>query len=204
MATVSNDVAEAIVNEYQDILNLLTDNVEITRLNAPQGSICLWQFVVKARTHYLVEEDDTVPKETDSMTFWLDVKDGYPKVKPYVYYAPNHRLASVNVFRNGAQCIDEWKYDEAHAGNNSSLLTTVEKTIKDIIHDPTVSRFDSMANRSMAQWQKENTENHRFPTCSLSHVFRMEGASKEAVPSLPKKPTGGNAAPPLPVKRGGA
>lgn len=202
MSMVNDDVREAIVNEYRDIKELLTENVLITRLTAPAGSICLWRFDVNAKSHYLIGKDDTVPKETEITTFWLDVKDGYPKVKPYVYYMPDRRLASINVFRNGAQCIDEWKYDEKHAGNNSSLLTTVQKTIKDIIHDPSVSRFDSMANDKLAEWQRENIMNHNFPTCKLSHVFNIgrDANAGNVVPELPVRTVNRSAPPALPVR----
>lgn len=203
MTNIDDEVVEAIVNEFTDINNLITENVRILRLKAPEGSICLWRFDVNAKSHYLESENDTDPKETNLTTFWLDVKDGYPKSKPLVYYEPNHRLASVNVFRNGVQCIDEWHYDEEYAGNNSSLLMVVEKTIKDIIHEPSVSRFDSMAYVPLADWQKKNIESKAFPTCKLSHVFRIGDNSETAFvpPKLPARPVRNNNTPPaLPVR----
>jgi len=180
---------EAIVNEFYAIKDLITENVTLTRESAPAGCVCLWRFDVNAPTHYLESPTDTVPKETNGISFWVKVKEGFPSVKPEVYYNVNKHLASVNAFRNGAQCIDDWIYDPSHAGNNSTLVKTVEKTIKDIIHDPSVSRFDSMANSDVMDWQKNNIRNHRFPTVPLSHVFRLDNGRgrAEVVPNLPQK-----------------
>lgn len=201
MTNISDDVKEAIVNEFQDILEMVTENVVVTRLKPQAGSICLWQFEVYAPSHYLEGEKDITPKSTDKTTFWMDIREGYPMTQPHVYYLSNRRLASANVFKNGTQCIDEWVYDEEHAGNNTSLVTTVRKTIKDIIHDPSVCRFDSPANGDMIAWQKGNIENYMFPTCSLSHVFKMEGTMKNSTPpALPSKKNAKNNPPSLPVK----
>lgn len=73
MANVSDDVIEAIANEYQDIRDMVTQNVVITRLAAPEGSVLLLQFDVTAPTHYLEAEGDKKPKDTNEITFWLDV-----------------------------------------------------------------------------------------------------------------------------------
>lgn len=185
----SSETKEAIVNEFYSIKDLITDNVTLTRERAPEGCVCLWRFDVKAPTHYLESASDKMPKATDSITFWIKVKEGFPREKPEVYYDVKKHLASVNAYRSGAQCIDDWIYDPNHAGNNSTLVKTVEKTIKDIIHDPSVSRFDSMANSDVMDWQKANIQNHSFPTVPLSHVFRLDNGRGRAdeVPDLPKK-----------------
>lgn len=202
MGNMSDDVVEAITNEFRDIKEMVTENVKITRRKAPEGSYCLWQFDVHAPTHYLESEKDTNAKDTEYITFWLDVKEGYPRSKPSVYFKPDFRLAGANTFRNGTECIDEWKYDADHASGNSSLLTTVRKTIKDIIHDPSVARFDSPANGDMINWQKKNIDNHSFPTCSLSHVFKMDdGTAINEPPALPTKRVANNNPPTLPVRQ---
>lgn len=200
MGNITEDVVEALTNEFRDIMEMVTDNVKVTRLPAAGGSYCLWKFDVHAPTHYLEGEKDTNPKNTDDITFWLDVKEGYPRTKPCVYFKSNFRLAGANTFRNGVECIDEWKYDANHASGNSSLVTTVRKTIKDIIHDPSVARFDSPANGDMINWQKKNIDNHTFPTCRLSHVFKMDtGMSISKLPELPTK-RNADVPPALPVR----
>lgn len=200
MENISEDVVEALANELRDIKEMVTDNVRITRLKAPEGSYCLWKFDVHAPTHYLEGEKDKNAKPTEDISFWLDVKEGYPRTKPCVYFKPNFRLAGSNTFRNGVECIDEWKYDSDHASGNSSLVTTVRKTIKDIIHDPSVARFDSPANGDMIAWQKNNIDNHSFPTCRLNHVFKMDdGVATNEPPALPTK-RATNEPPALPVR----
>lgn len=82
MGNMSDDVVEAITNEFRDIKEMVTENVRITRRKAPEGSYCLWQFDVHAPTHYLESEKDTNAKDTENITFWLDVKEGYPRSKP--------------------------------------------------------------------------------------------------------------------------
>lgn len=189
MEQINQDAIEAIVNEYRDIQEMLTENVRVERMKAPQGSDCLWKFTVNAPTYIITGVNDTKPVAVDQIVFYLDVKHGFPKVKPYVYYEPGKILASVNAYAtSGAQCIDDWHYDEMNAGNNSTLAGTVRKTIMDIIHIPEVSRYDSMANSSLREWQQDLTQRRILPTCPMGHVLRGEngnGKRNAGTPSLP-------------------
>lgn len=188
MGEINADVVEAITNEYQDIRDMLTDKVKVERLPAPAGSDCLWKFVVYAPAYIIKQYGDTHPVRVDHIVFYLDVKHGFPKAKPEVRYEKGQILASINTFAsNGVQCIDDWLYDEMNAGKNSSLAGTVRKTLMDIIHEPSVSRYDSMANSSLADWQRSMTEKKAFPTCPLNQLIRGENGTrnKASVPPLP-------------------
>lgn len=187
-----DDTVEIITNEYRECLNMVTDRVSIRTVKKPEGSLALIEVDVKAPTYYISSEFDTNPKFTNGITFYIDIKDGYPREKPYVYYKPGKMLASINVFKNGAQCIDAWIYDEEHAGRNSTLAGTIRKTIMDIIHDPTVSRYDSMANCTLESWQKGKTASGEFPTCRLSSLLitERERTRKRECPALPTRPVG--------------
>lgn len=77
-------------------------------------------------------------------------------------------LASINVYRSGTQCIDTWYYDDTHSGGNSSVKGVVKKTLLDIIHEPSVSNFNSQANSSLCSWQRTMNEKGLLPTCKAS------------------------------------
>ncbi|MCD8068983.1 MAG: hypothetical protein LUE87_08870, partial [Lachnospiraceae bacterium] len=83
------------------------------------------------------------------------------------------------VFRSGSACIDNW------IPFTSSLVTVVEKLVHDMIHDPTVTRYDSMANSDMAQWHRNGVAAGRFPTIAPKLLYAPEN------PLLPPRRTGG-------------
>ncbi len=171
---VGKETCTILRNEYMDILDSVTDNVKIERLSPPSGAILRLKVTVNAPSHYITGVGDNNPKPTDQMVFFVDVKNGYPRTKPSVYYPEGKILASINVFPTGAQCIDQWFYDVKHAGKNSTLAGTIRKTLMDIIHIPSVSRYDSMANSDLKDWQERMTRNHSLPTCHMDRVLKRE------------------------------
>ncbi len=206
MTEISNSTIEAIRNEYRDICEMITPNVKIKRLKPNPGSLCLWEFTVNAPTYYLTSGLDIIPKKTNSIVFYLDILNGFPKVKPHVYYNSSKILASVNVFTSGSQCIDNWHYDPENAGKSSSLEGTVRKTLMDIIHDPSVTRFESMANGSLESWQRRMYSSGKLPSCSINDVIRPDGYVRQGMirPDLPLRnsATRANRIPPaMPVRR---
>ena len=199
---IDENTIEVIKNEYIDMLGICTENLVVKREKPPLGSLCLFHFTVNAPTYIITGPGDTEPKAVDCIDFYINVPVGYPKEKPSVYYVPGKILAGVNTFTTGYQCIDDWIYDANHAGNNSSLVGTVRKTVRAIIHDPTVTRFDSMANGSLKEWQLDKTNKKEFPSCSLSRVLKSDDDSHEIIPSLPKRNRSVTNDPPaLPVRR---
>lgn len=191
----SEDSVEALRNDYYALINAFNSNiVHIDRESAPIGTMCLLKITVKAPSHILSTEDDIHPKPVNELSFRIQVMNGYPLTKPRVFYPPDHRLASVNVFRTGAQCVDEWL-------QYSSLVTLAEKTIRDIIHDPNVSRYESMAYSPLKVWQKTMVENGTFPTIDVNQLFkgavnanttiRLSGGKITSNPPLPVKKKGG-------------
>lgn len=189
------DSVEALKNELREIKETYDPNiVVIENERAPEGNLCLLKFTVKVPSFYLETEDDTNPKPASEMKFYIQVPSGFPKVKPLVFYPPNHRLASVNVFRNGHQCIDEWK-------DSSSLDGTVRKTLLDIIHDPVVTRYSSMANSSLEKWQKQKTEEGVLPTFETGRLFRKKNIGTPELPTRKPASSSGKNIPPLPTRR---
>lgn len=199
---VNEDVIERVVNEYSDVCNTLTPNVTVRRVSPPPGSLALIEFTVHAKTYYITDGDDIHPKETDQISFYLDIKEGFPKDKPYVYFEPGKQHASINCHKNGYQCIDDWHFDPEHAGRNSTLVGTVKKVLMDIVYDPSVSNYDSMANRALEKWQKEKTKSGEFPTCDLTYLMKFDEPKGTYRPALPVKKAEKKTRPALP-KRGG-
>lgn len=190
------DSIVALRNDYQELLSMFNPRVVlISREAAPAGAMCLLKVRVIAPTFMLQSENDVSPKSVGELTFFVKVFEGYPQVKPLVYYPPHCRLASVNVFFNGTQCTSDWfAY--------SSICTLVEKTVRDIVHDPCITRYDSMAYGGVANWQREMVKRGAFPTINLKDLYAVGNTS-----SLPRQTqcgtshgTAGNL-PPLPGKR---
>ncbi len=206
MTEISKSTIEAIRNEYRDICEMITPNVKIKRLKPRPGSLCLWEFTVNVPTYYITGGLDIIPKKTNSIVFYLDILNGFPKVKPRVYYKSSKILASVNVFTSGTQCIDNWHYDPENAGKSSTLEGTVRKTLMDIIHDPSVTRFESMANKNLEVWQRRMYSSGKFPSCSINDVIRPDEYVRPGIihPELPHKKSvarAGLISPAMPVRR---
>lgn len=189
MADVDEKTVQLVKNELDDIKALITDKIVMERIRK-DGSLLYLKFTVNAPTYYITGKNDTNPKSTNSIVFYIDVPYGYPKAGPTVYYESGKMLASVNAFTSGRQCIDDWHYDEESAANNSSLVGTVRKTVMDIIHDAVVSNYESVANGSVKEWQQRMTASHKFPTCRLNTLFHSEAYNAEhsGPPGLPQKP----------------
>ena len=115
----------------------------------------------------------------------------YPLKSVSASYASDHYLASPNVFRSGKACIDTW------IPFTSSLTTVVDKLVHDMVHDPIVTRYDSMANSSVAQWHKDGVAAGRFPTIHPKLLYAPE------MTALPPRRVASKlvSAPPLPVRR---
>ncbi len=195
-----SDVVERIANEYTDILNMRTPNVIVRRVTPNPGSLALLEFTVFAKTYYITDGNDTNPKETDRIVFYLDIKDGFPADKPCVYFEQGKQHASVNCHKNGYECIDEWHYDPTHAGRNTTLVGTVKKVLMDIIYDPAVANYNSMANRALEEWQKGKVKSGEFPTCELTHLIRFDEPGNVSRPVLPQKTVQKKIRPALPTR----
>lgn len=189
VSITEEDSVEALKNDYQEILRKYDPKVvTIQRVQAQAGEALHLKVTVKAPTHYLTTKEDSTPKACASMTANIICYPGYPLKSVSAYYAPKRYLASPNVFRSGSACIDTW------IPFTSSLTTVVDKLVHDMIHDPVVTRYDSMANSSMEKWHKNGVAANRFPTISPKLLYAPE------LPLLPpRKPV--TAPPPLPGRR---
>lgn len=191
---------ERLISDYREMRAMVSENVLIRSIDKPAGSMALIEITVKAPTYYITGPGDASPKATNEIKFYIDVKEGFPRTKPHVYYEQGKILASINTFRGGSQCIDDWIYDPEHAGNNSTLGGTMVKTIMAIIHDSSVENYKSMANSDLADWQKNKTKSGEFPSCALNTLIKPENSRESKRPGLPPKVPQKTTQPTVPAK----
>lgn len=186
------DSFEALKNDYMEIIGKYNPKyVTIQRTRAKTGEAMHLIVNVKAPSHYLVTSEDTMPKACNLMSVDIIAYPGYPLEAVRALYPSDHYLASPNVFRSGHACIDNW------VPFTSSLTTVVDKLVNDMIHNPIVTKYNSVANREMVQWHKDGVATRRFPTMDPKLLYTRE-ATHLPPRGAASKPT---SAPPLPKKR---
>lgn len=162
--------------------------VIIDQERTPAGCLGLFKVTVHVKSYILTCEEDTSPKPVDKLIFYVKVFDNYPAIAPKLYFAPNCRLAHVNTYRNGTQCIDKW-------GKYSSLKNAVEKTVRAIIYDENVTKYNSKACGSIEDWQKGMAAKKAFPMLNPPDLILRESNVVEVPPVTIQLP------PPLPGRR---
>ena len=161
-----SESAEALKNDYYELMRTYDKRyVKIERIRAEYGEALHLRITVYARSHYLTSLFDKRPKVCESMSVEVICYPGYPLKAVTAKYDRNHYLASPNVFKSGIACIDRWK------PLKSSLLTVVEKLVMDIIHNPTVTRYDSMANSELSEWHYKGCKSGEFPTVDPALLY---------------------------------
>lgn len=180
--------------------------VTIDQERTPAGCLGLFKVTVHVKSYILTCEEDNSPKPVDKLVFYVKVFDNYPAIAPKLYFAPNCRLAHVNTYRNGTQCIDKW-------GKYSSLKNAVEKTIRAIIYDENVTKYNSKACGSIEDWQKGMAAKKVFPMLNPpdlilreSNAVEMPSVTTQLPPPLPGRlpttePKRTPLPPPLPARR---
>ena len=172
VSITEEDSAEALKNDYQEIVRKYNPKyVTIQRVQAKTGEAMHLKVTVKAPSHYLTTNEDSTPKACESMTADIICYPGYPLKSVSASYASDHYLASPNVFRSGNACIDTW------IPFTSSLITVVDKLVRDMIHDPGVTRYESMANSSVAQWHKCCFQTFPHDSSQTALCPRTDGSS---------------------------
>ena len=165
-----SESAEALKNDYYELMRTYDKRyVKIERIRAEYGEALHLRITVYARSHYLTSLFDKRPKVCESMSVEVICYPGYPLKAVTAKYDRNHYLASPNVFKSGIACIDRWK------PLKSSLLTVVEKLVMDIIHNPTVTRYDSMANSELSEWHYKGSKSGEFPTVDPALLYARRG-----------------------------
>lgn len=195
---------EAFDRDKEELLNAFNSRyVVIDEERTPEGCLGLFRVTVKAKSWIVTSEADVSPKPVTKQVFYIKVYENYPAIAPKVYFAPNCRLAHVNTYRNGTQCIDKW-------GRYSSLLSVAEKTIRACIYDENVTKYDSKACGALEDWQKNMAAKKAFPTVDPPDLILRSNAGREPAPTLPPplpgmkpkaEPKRSSLPPPLPGRR---
>lgn len=183
ISLTEEDSIEALKNDRDALLRRYnTQRVTVRQVKAQEGEAMRFQLTLHAPTHYLTSEDDTEPKPCDEMTCTLVCMPGYPITPMKAGYAPDRHLASPNVGRSGWACIDEWKVGV------SSMLTVGDKLLHDMIHDPSVTRYDSVANSDVVAWHKRGVERGAFPTIARRSSGRPKSRRCRAAARWSRRP----------------
>ena len=186
-----SESAEALKNDYYELMRTYDKRyVKIERIRAEYGEALHLRITVYARSHYLTSLFDKRPKVCESMSVEVICYPGYPLKAVTAKYDRNHYLASPNVFKSGIACIDRWK------PLKSSLLTVVEKLVMDIIHNPTVTRYDSMANSELSEWHYKGCKSGEFPTVDPALLYAQRDDTSGSCLPPRRGDTSGSCLPP--------
>lgn len=151
----------ALENDLKKLkMHFNPQHVHIYRLpTKPDCSYCL-KFVIDVPSYVAKAHVPLKPIRVNGVTFYMDVLSGYPEKKPLVYYGDKVWPYHVNVFTGSGhhQCTDLWK------GEDGSLCQLAEKTVRAIIFDPGVTRYDSKANSEPEEWQRRMEQAGKLPT----------------------------------------
>ena len=141
--------------------------VNIYRIPLKPGcSYCL-KFVVNAPSYVVHSNEQTEPTRVSSVTFFMDIYSGYPAKKPRVYYGDTSWLYHINVFSDShSQCTDRW------VNGNSNLCELAEKTVRAIVFDKSVRRYNSMATSGPEKWMRIMEEKNKLPTMDFTLLLR--------------------------------
>ena len=192
---------EAFQRDREELLEAFDPRyVSIDELDPPAG--CLGQFLVTVLhpTYILTSPEATEPEPVDELSFMARVHNHYPAIAPQLFFLPDCRLAHVNTYRSGTQCIDIW-------GKYSSLKNVVEKTIRAIIYDENVTKYNSMACSCIEDWQKEMARKGAFPLLDPPDLILRANTAPTRTDQLPPplpgqfpvgEPARGPVPPPLP------
>ena len=131
--------------------------------NKPDCVYCL-KVVMKVPT-YVSKKNQSGPIPKNGIEFYIDIFNGYPKIKPRVYYGNEEWLYHVNVFNSDGhtQCTDEWNKD-------SDLYQIAEKTARAVVFDDN-QKFKSMASSIPESWQKDMKAKGKLPTMDTAILF---------------------------------
>ena len=125
-------------------------------------------FIIKGdKNTYIIRKGSDTPEPVNKITFYADVPYTYPQCAVRVYFGTKQGLYHVNTWNddNHRQCIDVWtKY--------SSIKSVIEKTLRAILYDEDVCRYESMANSLAKNWQQKKVREGEFPIYPSSVLFR--------------------------------
>lgn len=151
--------------------------VSIYRRTDAMNMLYRLKFVVNAPS-FVARKNEAGPIPTNKIDFFMDILPGYPKTKPLVYYGDEEWLFHINTHETEGhpQCTGFHDSD-----GEDDIVQLAEKTIRAIIFDPAVRRFDSMASSTPCDWQKRMEEAHKLPTINPALLLRKSSRRKPQI-----------------------
>lgn len=159
----------ALERDEKELEVISRDMVKIEKSEKVTGILARYRITVDLgdKNTYIIRKNSNEPEAVNRIVFFADVPFTYPEGSVRVYFGPEKGLCHVNTWNdeNHSQCIDEWtKY--------SSIKTVIEKTLRAILYDEDVCRYESMANSAVKKWQQEKVHNGEFPLYPSSILFK--------------------------------
>lgn len=140
-------------------------HVHITELTPMDGCSVFLQVDVVGITTWVCSTDNPTPHRSNSIRFFLTASSPYPSGRIHVFYGDKEWPAHVNVHLNNChtQCLD---VQDRYA----SLYRAIRKTLRAIVFDPAVVRFDSKANSQYLEFMTSHA--NQFPSFNPAKLFR--------------------------------
>lgn len=159
----------ALERDEKELDIISRDMVKIEKTDKVDGILARYRITVNLgdKNTYIIRKGSDTPEPVNKITFYADVPYTYPQCAVRVYFGTKQGLYHVNTWNddNHRQCIDVWtKY--------SSIKSVIEKTLRAILYDEDVCRYESMANSLAKNWQQKKVREGEFPIYPSSVLFR--------------------------------
>ena len=159
----------ALERDEKELDIISRDMVKIEKTDKVDGILARYRITVNLgdKNTYIIRKGSDTPEPVNKIAFYVDVPYTYPQCAVRVYFGTKQGLYHVNTWNddNHRQCIDVWtKY--------SSIKSVIEKTLRAILYDEDVCRYESMANSLAKNWQQKKVREGEFPIYPSSILFR--------------------------------
>jgi len=133
---------------------------------------------------YVHGANEELLTRTDRLSGSMDILPGYPTTRPRVRFLNGQIPKQINVFTSGSMCIG--------SSDETVLSILLDNIFKACIYDPdpSVANYDSMADSTAKDWQKDKEATREFPIINPKLLLRLSNtdrspADRAASTSLP-------------------
>ncbi len=111
-------------------------------------------------------ENELLLSRTDRLSGEIVILPNFPTSRPKVRFLNNQIPQHVNVFRSGAMCIG--------SSEVTVLYIMLDNIFRACIYDPdpSVANYESAADPTAKEWQKEKEKAREFPIMNPTLLFR--------------------------------
>ncbi len=141
--------------------------MDLSKVKHPRSGLPSKFFVHKANELLLFR--------TDHLWGEIVILPNFPISRPKVRFLNNQIPQHINVFRSGAMCIG--------SSDVTVLYIMLDNIFRACIYDtdPSVANYESAADPTAKDWQKQKEITKEFPIMNPSFLFRQ---TKTALPSI--------------------